>query len=76
MFYMVVDRHARSPEEHLFFSSYSAMEQFVRDTATKLLEGGFNADWCRVYAYEQDGDQFKRVFKYKLNAGLGLTRSC
>lgn len=72
---MVIDRNARTVDDYFFFASYSAMEQFVRDTASKLLQEGFNADWCWVYAYEADGDRFKRVFKYNLDAGLGLTRS-
>lgn len=75
MLYVVWDRAARGPGDITFFSSYSAMEQCVKKIAEDLIADGHRADWCVVYAYEQDMDIYKQVFKYTIDAGLCLRRS-
>jgi hypothetical protein len=67
MIYAVVGRKKQTLQ---LFATYSAMEQFVVQVSR---ETG-RPDWCVVYAYEQDLDEYKPVFRYLLDVGNTLIR--
>jgi hypothetical protein len=67
MIYVVIGRRNSTFQ---IFASYSAMEQFVIQVA----EQTGRPDWCTMYAYEQDLDEYKVVFRYLMDTGNTLIR--
>ena len=67
MIYVVIGR--KKPTMQIF-ATYSAMEQFVVKVS---IESG-RPDWCTVYAYEKDLDEYEPVCRYLLDIGNTLIR--
>jgi hypothetical protein len=67
MIYVVIGRKRPTLQ---IFATYSAMEQFV----IRVAEETGRPDWCQIYAYEQDVDEYKPVFRYLMDIGNTLIR--
>lgn len=73
MLYVVVPIDAKW-RDLSFFTSYSAMEQFVLNFARIQKRRPSIMSWCEVYAYDGE-DELHPVFKYTIQENLTLSRT-
>lgn len=70
MIYLVMDRRLPDIGNLRIFTSYSAMEQHV----VRIAQERSRPDWCQIFAYEQDLDELKLVYRYLMDIGYTLIR--
>ena len=71
MIYLLVPYEAKTWEDFRMFTSYSAAEQIILQTARGLTREGRAPDWCSLIAYDGT-DEIYPVFVYTVAAGVLL----
>lgn len=74
MIYILIPNEIGTVHEIRVFENYSAVEQVMKTQAQVYQGWGKDPNWCRVFAYSIDVDEYVPAWIFTVTQGLSIKR--